>query len=537
MRRWPGHSFESAILAAVVAACTVLAAWLRLHGLADQVVLDDEWHALAKLMSASYREIAVSFGQADHSIPLTLLDKALAATIGLDEWRLRGLQVAFGTALVPFAAWLAWRVTDDRPAAALLALTLAASPFLVLYSRIARPYAITTFLVCAVLALAWRWRSSPRVGLAAAACALGSLSAWLHPLTALYPATACLFIAIESLAASPDRAARMRRALALGIAMAAAMALPLLPPVLADFHSISGKAGTVHATLGTVARMLAIFSGVLPAALSVALVALAAAGAFLLQRRQPALGRYLLAIVVVPPAAVAIIGADWSSQGHTFARYVFPLQVVLLGWACFGAAQLARRLVPRHAEAAAWCGAVVLAVGYLAAAPTWRQVTRLGAWYSHIYWQYDFDPAYNRARTVFRQQPVPAFYRDLARLPPRSVLVVEAPFSFEAPYNPFAWFDDVGGQRAIAGLLGPLCTAGAREIPAHDPRFRFHSFVFLDDPAAVRAAGARYIALHLEQVDGHAFADAARCVDALSRRYGPPASRDARMATWDLAPR
>src|SRR5258706_5703122 len=92
---------------ATVTLATALAVWLRTYGITSQVVLDDEWHAIHKLMSASYVDITKTFGAADHSIPLTLLYKAMADTIGLAEGRMRVLQVACGIALVPVAALLA----------------------------------------------------------------------------------------------------------------------------------------------------------------------------------------------------------------------------------------------------------------------------------------------------------------------------------------------------------------------------------------------------------------------------------------------
>jgi hypothetical protein len=65
------------------------------------VLLDDEWHAVHKLMTSSVRDILQTFGMADHSPPLTVLYKFMADTIGLAEGRMRALQIACGIALVP----------------------------------------------------------------------------------------------------------------------------------------------------------------------------------------------------------------------------------------------------------------------------------------------------------------------------------------------------------------------------------------------------------------------------------------------------
>src|SRR6185312_6307825 len=80
---------ESRTLAIAVTLATLLAFGLRAWDVTGQVVLDDEWHAIHKLTDASYRNIVRTFRLADHSIPLTLLSKAMADTIGLAEGRLR----------------------------------------------------------------------------------------------------------------------------------------------------------------------------------------------------------------------------------------------------------------------------------------------------------------------------------------------------------------------------------------------------------------------------------------------------------------
>src|SRR5438128_2462769 len=222
-----------------LAAALALGAWLRLHGLGEQVLLDDEWHALHKLMAAGYAEIFRSFGYADHSIPLTLFYKALADTVGLDEIRMRMVQAACGIALIAVAAGLARAISGDRVVALLTAFLVAGAPFLVLYSRFARPYAITTLLTVVVLALLWQWRSRRRVRDGVWACVLVSLSAWLHPISAVFPAVALAFILAEDLAREKgSRAAQAGATLALALCAAVAIAIPLVAPALNDFASL-----------------------------------------------------------------------------------------------------------------------------------------------------------------------------------------------------------------------------------------------------------------------------------------------------------
>jgi predicted membrane-bound mannosyltransferase len=229
----------------------MLGAWLRIHGLDIQVVQDDEWHAIHKLMTSTYGEIFRTFGFADHSIPLTLFYKAMAESIGLDEIVMRALQVVCGIALIGVCAVLAWRATASPVITVLFAFLIAGAPFLVFYSRYARPYAITTLLSVLVLAALWRWRGTRTTPLAAAICIGASLAAWLHPLAALYPMAALLFILAEDLQDARWRVAAAGTTIALGAAVGVAIAAPLAIPFLNDVQSLAAKAGDSTPTLYT----------------------------------------------------------------------------------------------------------------------------------------------------------------------------------------------------------------------------------------------------------------------------------------------
>lgn len=513
-----------------MALATLLGAGLRLHALADQVVQDDEWHAIHKLMVAGYGEIFRSFGYADHSIPLTLLYKAMADAFGLDEINMRILQVAAGIALVPLAAAVALRVTQNAAATVLCAFLVAGAPFLVLYSRTARPYSLTLFAICAALAALWHWRTSHDVRLAAGICAAVGISAWLHPISAVFPAVAMLFILAEDALDRRD----VRPVVALGAGAALAIAISLAVPLLNDFGSLSAKAGGDHAGIRTLGRMASIFAGGLSGGATAIAATVAVFGAWRLARSSPRLAAYLSVVCLVPMAVLAFLGASWSQQGHTFARYVLPAQVVLMLLFAFGFVEAVRMALRRDAVGVQLVAALTLAIGYLMVNPAIRQVATLGAWYGHLFHHYDYVPRFNVAMRQYHGYPVPVFYREIGALPPGSLTVIEAPFTSGAPANHLAYFGQYHRQHERLGLLHDLCLGGPYEgeVPK-DPRFRFRNFVFLDDPAAVRATGARYIVLERGERHGRPFVEAERCIAALARLYGPP-TVDAQLAVFDL---
>src|SRR5699024_1507300 len=180
-RRMTGRFWFVLLWLAVV----VAAAWLRLWQIDLQILLDDEWHALHRLMHASYGEIFLSFGHADYCIPLTLMFKALAETVGLHAWQMRALPMLSGLAAVVLLPWLlrTWLRPGERLC---LGALIAISPLLVHFSRYARPYALVVLLGFAAIILLWHWWHHGGRGRAAGFLACAVAAAWLHPLTTLY---------------------------------------------------------------------------------------------------------------------------------------------------------------------------------------------------------------------------------------------------------------------------------------------------------------------------------------------------------------
>lgn len=514
-----------------------LGTWLRLHGLGDQVVQDDEWHAINKLLTAGYGEIFRSFGDSDHSIPLTLLYKAMAGTVGLTEVNMRIVQAFAGIALIPAAAAITWGASRSRAATLLCAFLVAGAPFLVLYSRIARPYAITTLLVVATLAGLWRWRERRTWKLAAAICVLTAISAWLHPVSAMFPAVALVFIFLDDLRGGRAAVRRLARTAALGVAAALSIAVLLAAPIMNDWVSLSAKAGGDHAGAYTISRALSLFAGGLPDPLTVLVTLVAAFGALWTIRRAPALGAYLAVLATVPVLLVMLLGARWTQQGHTFARYVFPVQVIYLIWMSIGFAGLVHEATRRIRPGLELALAAFAAAGYLVVNPAIRQVATLGPWYGHIYHHFDYVAAHNVAQLAYLGYEPPRFYRRLDALEPHSVTLIEAPFTLEGPVNDLAFLSLSHHQREILGLMHDLCLEGPLdgEVPK-DGRFRFRNFVFLDDREAVLATGARYLLLRRDQFHGRPFREADRCLAALTKLYGEPVDIDSRLAVFDLHP-
>jgi predicted membrane-bound mannosyltransferase len=129
----------------VLGAAVLIGAWLRLEQIAIQVLINDEWHAVHQFIAHTPRQVCFDFGYADYSIPLGILDWYQAQWWGVSELTLRWPMLVRGLAtLIVLPLHVAGRL--GRPTAAVFALLIALSPLLVIFTRMARPYAITLLL-------------------------------------------------------------------------------------------------------------------------------------------------------------------------------------------------------------------------------------------------------------------------------------------------------------------------------------------------------------------------------------------------------
>ena len=108
----------------------VVGAAIRLDQIREQIVLDDEWHALHAILRFGYGRILTHFGWTDVCIPLAVFDKVVADTVGLSEmWmRLPVLLAGIASLLVLPLMLRAWLDRAAKPMPPLVAATSASQP-------------------------------------------------------------------------------------------------------------------------------------------------------------------------------------------------------------------------------------------------------------------------------------------------------------------------------------------------------------------------------------------------------------------------
>ena len=538
------HAPAAAAWAAIAALAVAAGAWLRWYQLRTQVLLDDEWHAVQKVLHSDALGIATTFGFADHSIPLTLYYRFLALHGGLTEWVMRLPLLVSGIALLVVAP-LALRRETTRMVRAIWVVLLALSPLLVYLSRTARPYALTCLLAFVALVAFRRWWRGEGDAKAwgAAYVVTTFLAGWLHPVTLAF--TLLPFAYCGAVALAPARAVTssvpvwsgMRRLVVLGILTALPLAAALAPPLLNDWTRFSAKAGTDSVTLESVYRTLLMLYGVAQPGVLAVLVLLTALGAHRLWRRERGWLAYLAVVLLGAALAIAAAKPQWIHHPGVYARYLLPALPFLLWLLAEGVAAC---LAPLRRPTAQAPIVAVLALLLFWAGPMPDYLYNPNQFMGHLRFQYDYDPAHNPYVLQIPRDPVPAFYRELAQRPPRTLTLIEAPWRLESNFNPHPWYQQIHRQYVKIGLVTPVC--GVRdfgEYPATVKALRFREFVHLSEMLAGKTYGADYLVMHLRawktppdaEVE---WPDVAACLPVIEARFGAPVYRDAQIVVFDL---
>lgn len=516
--------------------------WLRLDQLSSQLLLEDEWHAVYRIVHDAPASIFLDFGHSDHSIPLTLLYALEARAFGLSEIAMRWPSLAAGiAALILFPCYVARRV-GAAPALAFAAL-LAISPLLYFFSRSARPYALALLLAWAAHVAFRRYCQAPaaRRAPAAAYVACATLAAWLHPVVGPFVVAPFATAAWQCARAAgePRRRCSVRLAL-LALAAALPMAALLLPPLVAHPESLRLKSGVDLPDADTLTGVWYLWFGTGSTAAVLCCAALALLGMVTLWRRLPearsggaGIALTLLAILITRPA--------WIHHPLTFARYLLPaLPLLLLATAC-GAVRVARALQrarvargwPRLSAASLSAVVAALPISLLAATtPLWPLLQRPNANSLHAVYEFDFRPEHNPILRLMDAIPVSPWWASLGNAAPGSLAIAVAPF----PTQSVGWdgprWQQLSRQRILHGLLTPLCVNPRPVEFPDDARFRFHNAVHLADESelathridfVVWQKPYRYTAHGLDVPVG---ADVAHCAAPLAAHFGVPVYED-----------
>lgn len=521
----------------VATLAVVVGTWLRARGLDTQIVIDDEWHALHKLMRADMLEIVTHLDYADYSIPWTVYLRWLHDHGGVTEWGMRAPSLVAGVLLVALVPVLARRWTSPAVGAA-WALLLAVSPLLVQWSRTARPYALSALLGTIAIVAFHRWWHAGRRRDSWAAVYAGStfLAGWLHMTTLAFTLLPIVFYGVLAWRTQRDA---LRPLLTLVMVTAIPLALVLLPPVANDWFMFTAKAGVDSPTWTSLYRSVLQVAGTPHVAVAALLAACMAAGTVSFWRRDRLLAAYLLVVMAGGMLAVLAARPNWVQHPPVLTRYLAPIIPLLLLLAAEGLIAI----MPRRRITAQAAVVVVATIALWGAGPLARSRDGPDQFTNHLRHTFDYDDAHNPYVQQAPLTKLSPFYRELSQLPPGSVTLIEAPWRLESHFNPHVWYQARHRQHLMIGLVTPVCGTWAfGEYPETYDGIRLQRMAHLSALLRGDTYGADYLVLHLKpwstppgaRVD---WPDIEACLPRIEEALGAPVFRDDAQVVFRLKAR
>ncbi len=522
----------------------VLGLWLRFWQIDLQILIDDEWHAVHKLMVASYREIFLSFGHADHTIPLTLLFKWLADTIGLSEWRMRALPLLFGSATILVLPWI-MRPWLEREGRWLFGALIAISPLLIHFTRYVRPYALTVPLGFVAMISLWRWWHEGGRGWLVTFMLAAVLCAWLHPLTLLFTGSALTWFGSQAMGQAWYKRdfSGLKRIVPTGIVTGVLVGALVLPPLLADPSAMRSKSGIHQIEWLTFLRGWELIAGTAQWVMLSVFSLLVALGAIRLVKKDAGFAAYWLFMSVVAVLVIALLDPAWIHHALVLVRYSAVFVPMILVLATLGIFSVIAWLVDRLAlrPAAERVLAVTLILTLLPAlvwsGPLSEVYRGLNQFTSHM--RYHFDYKFERSiyTEVMAQAELPGVYRRMMDEPGDWVLI-ETPWHFESHFSPLSEYQRHHQMPVRIGMISGLCsdwTHGELRTQS-DQTIRFDRFVFLHSLLHWRAAENRFVVFHRGSPFGYVreLPDIEPCIERFEERFGPAWHNDQQQVIFRL---
>lgn len=508
------------------------ALYLRLWQLPQQLLADDEWHAVNKLLSAAgYRDIFTSFGLADHCIPLTLLYAWLANQGWLTEWSMRLPLLMAGMALVIVLPLLVRRWLQGSEYWLFTAL-LAVSPLLIYFSRTARPYALSTLLATIALFAFYRWWVERKWSWGVLYGVLAPLTVWLQLVTIPLVVAPFLFFGIHALISwRQNRHARdVLQLFVLGVSVLAGLLLLVGPPIFNDIQSLTAKSGVDFMSLATVGAVIKLYAGTSCAWLAAVWMLLMLVGGVVLYRRQPLLMMYLSFCAGIAIVFVALSGGAWLHHPLVPARYLLPVLPLALLCVALGAVACMQWLPGKVQYGVIFLFPLLLFL----AGPVPGQYKGINQFTGHMGYQFDYDWRANVYNQKWQHLPTSPFFEQLAKQPPASKTLIMAPWLLEWHYNPWYLQQRVHQQHVVAGFLDGVCGAGFfGEYPAAENRVNFAHVMHIKGAPASKL-NADYLVYTLWDSGDGRFAVFDKCLGELNLLYGAPVYRDEQIEVFDL---
>ncbi|MGD9021939.1 MAG: hypothetical protein PVF46_09080, partial [Lysobacterales bacterium] len=244
----------------------------------------------------------------------------------------------------------------------------------------------------------------------------------------------------------------------------------------------------------------------------------------------------LLACVIVASTSALLI-----KHPLVLVRYLLPVLFIMLVFVALGIVGILRALGGAWLIQAVMVGAAAYA--YVTTGPLPEQYRQYpNQFMGHMAYQADYAAARNRYAQHYSlaDTDVPAFYRQMARMPAGSVTLAVAPWYMEWHWNAWHLYQQVHRQRIIAGFISGLCVEDTYgEFPPGQDGLEFDNVVHLSQLAEQPTPVADYLVFETNTPFQPAQRarpdlDLGECERRIGGRFGPPLVDDGTVLAWKL---
>jgi hypothetical protein len=446
----------------VLAVIALGGAWLRVHDLARQIPIDDEWHGLDFALSRDVWFLLTHFSRAGaNSVPYNVYLRLLLSSVGWNEVTIVLPSLVGGIALLwYFPSWV-WRRVG-AVSGIVTAAVLAISPFLIFYSRVARAYSAMLLLqTVALLALA-EWLRSYRRRDAIVFALAGAAAIWAHatalPALAVAVTVAVLLCWRRHRSAPNDGGPTVRAAVVTGLGMFALAGLLWLLALRSPMPEVFHAPG--HPSLRTFTEAWLLVCGTASSLLAALCLVVVLTGVRLglREHRQEVL---LLAGAVAGCVLAVMVGRpNASGTAGVLVRYTLPCFLLFSLGLGMAAQAVVDRLPSVRAKVLAGVMLAALVGSMLVLGPLPSRYGQVNSFTKHPAFGFDLrdygadrarpDPLAGATEQPFRRADLQPFYAELARTQGRRP-IIEYPFLLGEDANLFYFAQRVHGRPVLAG--------------------------------------------------------------------------------------
>jgi len=478
-----------------------LGVFLRLYQINGQIIGDDEWHSICVAVKNSLGYILTHYHVSDNCIPLTVYYKFLLQTIGLSEWGLRSLQIVSGILCLILLPLMVRSILAER-VSIIFSFLLSISPFLIYFSRYARPYIIVVLLCVTSLFSFYLWIKRGRTVFSVVFLITGILAPYFHLFsifTVLSPLVwSIIFLALAKISHKevPSAvAATLTQLVYCAVLLCIGVSIWFIP-AFDSFQALTQKVSGGFIEYNTLLGAANLFAGSKWQVVSYLWFGISLYGLYCIRKDLLLFGILsfailfqLSAIFVVKPLAVEI--------PVVFARYAISILPVWLLLIAIGLNDISLRLafsVKNRITPVISNGIPTLFLMFaFLDGPLFNIYGGPNNFTNHTVFQYDYSHKWTDMDKDQAEEVFPEFYFHLAGVK-QQMRIIEAPFLVPWSWNTYFLYQRLHRKQVLIGHSGDSYIADAN--PVMHPNIHFYNWVDLGNSQQVAESNAGYVVIH-----------------------------------------